>query len=68
MARKVLQSFETSEFPMSIRLVESNKGYIVEFDFNKNDGIGKSTVSTSYKDFNNAVTKYYYLVNTYRNK
>lgn len=68
MARKILQSFEANNFPMAIRLVESNKGYIVEFDFNKNDRIGKSTISTSYKDFNSAVTKYYYLVNSYRNK
>lgn len=67
MTRKVLQSFEADRFPMAIRLVESNKGYVVELDFNKNDKIGKSTVSTSYKDFNSAATKYYYLVNTYRN-
>lgn len=66
MTRKVLRSFEADRFPIAIRLVESSKGYIVEFDFNKNDIIGKSTVSTSYKDFNGAVTKYHYLVNTYR--
>lgn len=67
MTRKVLQSFEADKFPMAIRLIESDKVYIVEFDFNKKDRIGKSTVSTSYKDFNSAATKYYYLVNTYRN-
>ena len=65
--RKVLQSFEADKFPIAIRLVENSKGYTVELDFNKNDRIGKSTVSTSYKDFNSATTKYYYLVNTYRN-
>lgn len=64
--RKIINSCESTVYPIAIRLIETDFGYMVETDYNKEEP-GKSTTSKSFKEFAPAMQDYMSMWNAIRN-